>query len=221
MLNVYDIVLNLLDGNRIYEPFEWSNKDNIEHIKKIPMIRISSNFLNDIILNNVTVNKDFLQSIYRKAEVYSDKGTNVIDYACLFTDTYKIVGVEFDKSGRTLFKSYLLLDEEEEILELSNEIKLSKIEYKVSKKSNECLFLTRNEEFKRNYLLKEIKFAYKKGLFEKINYLYEEIFPSDKKTVEVRYKILIDSIKNNYSKEHNEIFKILNLSNSKRKTTLN
>ena len=34
MLNVYDIVLNLLDGNRIYEPFEWSNKDNIEHIKK-------------------------------------------------------------------------------------------------------------------------------------------------------------------------------------------
>lgn len=221
MLNVYDIVLNLLDGNRIYEPFEWSNKDNIEHIKKIPMVRISSNFLSDIILNNVTVNKDFLQSIYRKAEVYSDKGTNVIDYACLFTDTYKIVGVEFDKSGRALFKSYLLLDEEEEILELSNEIKLSKIEYKVSKKSNECLFLTRNEEFKRNYLLKEIKFAYKKGLFEKINYLYEEIFPSDKKAVEVRYKILIDSIKNNYSKEHNEIFKILNLSNSKRKTTLN
>lgn len=221
MLNVYDIVLNLLDGNRIYEPFEWSNKDNIEHIKKIPMVRISSNFLSDIIFNNVTVNKDFLQSIYRKAEVYSDKGTNVIDYACLFTDTYKIVGVEFDKSGRALFKSYLLLDEEEEILELSNEIKLSKIEYKVSKKSSECLFLTRNEEFKRNYLLKEIKFAYKKGLFEKINYLYEEIFPSDKKTVEVRYKILIDSIKNNYSKEHNEIFKILNLSNSKRKTTLN
>ena len=65
MLNVYDIVLNLLDGNRIYEPFEWSNKDNIEHIKKIPMVRISSNFLSDIILNNVTVNKDFLQSIYR------------------------------------------------------------------------------------------------------------------------------------------------------------
>jgi len=153
MLNVYDIVLNLLDGNRIYEPFEWSNKDNIEHIKKIPMVRISSNFLSDIILNNVTVNKDFLQSIYRKAEVYSDKGTNVIDYACLFTDTYKIVGVEFDKSGRALFKSYLLLDEEEEILELSNEIKLNKIEYKVSKKSNECLFLTRNEEFKRNFYI--------------------------------------------------------------------
>ena len=90
MLNVYDIVLNLLDGNRIYEPFEWSNKDNIEHIKKIPMVRISSNFLSDIILNNVTVNKDFLQSIYRKAEVYSDKDTNVIDYACLFTDTYRL-----------------------------------------------------------------------------------------------------------------------------------
>lgn len=221
MLNVYDIVLNLLDSNRIYEPFEWSNKDNVEHIKKIPMVRVSSNFLSDVILNDITVNDNFLQSIYKKSEVYSDKGINVIEHACLFTDTYKIVAVEFDKSGKSLFKSYLLLDEEEEILELSNEIKLNKIDYKITKKKIENLFLTREEEFKRNYLMKEIKFAYKRGLFEKINYLYEEIFPTDKKTVDARYRILIDSIKNNYSREHDKIFKILKLTNSKKKTTLN
>lgn len=221
MLNVYDIILNLLDSNRIYESFEWSHEDNIEHIKKIPMIRVTSNLLDDIVKNNIIVGEDYLKEIYQKTEVYQDDGVSVIDYACLFTDNFKVVAVEFSKEGKSLFKSYLLLDEEEEILELSNEIKLRNLEYKVIKKEVENLFLTREENFRRNYLLKEIKNAYKKGLFEKINYLYEEIFPSDNKPIDEKYKILIDDIKKNYSKEHNKIFKILKLTHSKKKTTSN
>lgn len=221
MLNVYDIILNLLDSNRIYESFEWSHKDNIEHIKKIPMVRVTSNFLNDIIKNNIIVEKDYLKEIYRKTEIYHDNGVGVIDYACLFTDNFKVVAVEFNKEGKSLFKSYLLIDEEEEILELSNEIHLKNLNYKVIKKTSETLFLTREEEFRRNYLLREIKCAYKKGFYEKINYLYEEVFPKDNKPIEERYKILIDDIKNDYSKEHNKIFKILKLTHSKKKTTSN
>lgn len=221
MLNVYDIILNLLDSNRIYESFEWNHKDNIEHIKKIPMIRVTSNFLNDVIQNNIIVGKDYLKEIYRKTEIYNDDGISVIDYACLFTDNFKVIAVEFNNEGKSLFKSNLLLDEEEEILELSNEIKLRTLEYKVVKKSKENLLLTREEEFRRNYLLKEIKYAYKKGFYDKINYLYEEIFPSDHKSIEERYKILIQDIKDNYSKEHNKIFKILKLTHSKKKTTSN
>lgn len=221
MLNVYDIVLNLLDSNRIYESFEWSPKDNIEHIKKIPMIRVSSNFLSDVVKNHIIVNPSFLKEIYRKTEVYQDEGVSFIDYACLFTDNFKVVAVEFSKEGKSLFRSYLLLDEEEEILELSNEVKLRSLEYKGMKKPTQDLFLTREEEFRRNYLLKEIKYSYKKECYEKINYLYEEIFASDKKSVEERYQILMEDIKNNYSKEHNKIFKILKLTHSKKKTTSN
>ena len=66
MINVYDIILNLLDSNRVYESFEWSKKDNIEHIKKMPMIRVTTNTLYDIINSTFLVDKSFLNEIYRQ-----------------------------------------------------------------------------------------------------------------------------------------------------------
>lgn len=221
MINVYDIILNLLDGNRIYDFFEWKSNDNIEHIKKIPMVKVSSSFLKDIAQNSINIDINFLKEIYIKTEIYNDDSTTVIDYACLFTDSNKVIAVEFDKEGKSLFKSNLLIEEEEEILELSNEIKLQSIKYRIIKKYNYIKFLTREEEYRINYLLKEINYAYKKGLSEKINYLYEEIFPSDNKSLDDKYNILVNDIKENYSKNHNKIFKILKLTHSKKKTTSN
>ncbi len=218
MLNVYDIILNLLDGNRIYEPFEWNKKDNIEHIKKIPMIRVTTNTLDDIINTTFVIDNNLLNNIYKKSEVYTDTGVSKIDYALLFTDTYKVVAVEFNKDGKSLFKSYLLLDEEEEILDLSNQIELKNINYKVLKKNiNKCL-LTREEEFRKNYLLKELKIAYKKKKYEKINYLYEEIYPKDKKTLLDKYKILLDEIESNYSEKYNKLYNIVKLTHKKKTT---
>lgn len=219
MINVYDIILNLLDSNRLYESFEWNKKDNIEHIKKIPMVRVSTSSLDDIIHSVIVIDSDFLTEIYKKTEIYNDDGLSVIDYGVLFTDNFKIVAVEFNKEGKSLFKSNLLLDEEEEILELSNEVKLRKIDYKVVKKNKCNDYLTREEEFRRNYLLKELKNSYKKKLYEKINYLYEEIYPRDHKSIDERYKILIHDITNNYDAHHNKIFQVLKLINKKKKTT--
>lgn len=220
MINVYDIVLNLLDSNRIYESFEWSKKDNVEHIKRIPMIRVSTNTLNDIINSTFLVDKDFLIQIYKKTEVYNNDSISIVDYAILFTDNFKVVAVEFNREGKSLFKSFLLLDEEEEILELSNEIKLKNLNYKIIKKNKNIDYLTREEEFRRNYLLKELKSSYKNKKYEKINYLYEEIYPRDNNTIAEKYKILIDDITNNYIDDHNRIYKILRLTH-KKKTTSN
>ncbi len=220
MINVYDIILNLIDSNRVYESFEWNKKDNIEHIKKIPMVRVTTNTLYDIINSTFTVDKSFLNEIYRKSEVYTDTGTSKIDYGVLFTDTYKVVAVEFNKEGKSLFKSNLLLDEEDEILDLSNEVKLRSLDYKIVKRYNNSYLLTREEEFRRNYLLKELKISYKKKKFEKINYLYEEIYPKDNKSLVDRYKILLDSIDNNYNEKHDKLYGIIRLTH-KKKTTLN
>lgn len=221
MLNVYDILLNLLDSNRVYEYFEWSNKDNIEHIKKIPIIKISSKFLDDIINYQVTIDKSFLNDIYKKCEVYNNDKVSVIDYANLFTDGYKVVGVEFNKDGKILYRSFLMLDEEEEILEISDELRVSDIKYQKGKsKKDEGIYLTREEEFRRNYLLKELKFSYKKKMYEKINYLYEEIYGDILNKFEDKYNFLIQDIEKNYNYKHNELFKILRLIHKKRKTTL-
>lgn len=181
MINVYDIVLNLLDSNRVYESFEWRDNNNVEHIKKIPMVRVSTNTLDDIINSTFTIEKEFLKDIYKKSEVYNADVTEIIDYGILFTDNFKVIAVEFNKEGKSLFKSSLLLDEEEEILELSNDIKLMDLKYKILKKNKQTNYLTREEEFKKKYLLKELKNTYKNKKHEKINYLYDEIYPIDNK----------------------------------------
>lgn len=220
MINVYDIVLNLLDSNRVYESFEWRDNDNVEHIKKIPMVRVSTNTLDDIINSTFTIEKEFLKDIYKKSEVYNADVTEIIDYGILFTDNFKVIAVEFNKEGKSLFKSSLLLDEEEEILELSNDIKLMDLKYKILKKNKQINYLTREEEFKKKYLLKELKNTYKNKKYEKINYLYDEIYPKDNKIASEKYKYLINDIEDNYSAKHNKIYKILRLTH-KKKTTSN
>ena len=218
MVNIYDILLNLQDGNRVYEFFEWSNKDEIEHIRKIPLVKISSNSLDSLIKYNIIINKDFLIEIYKRTEIYDHNKINVIDYACLFTDGYKVLAIEFNKEGKSLFKSYLLLDEEDEILQISDEIKTKSIKYKKIKNTIKNNYLTREEEYKKNYLVRELKNAKKNNRIEKIKYLYEEIYPTSSKSVDEKYNILINDNTNNYRECYNELFKILKLSHSKKKT---
>ena len=33
MIYIYDILLNFIDGKRMYEFFEWNSEDVVEHIK--------------------------------------------------------------------------------------------------------------------------------------------------------------------------------------------
>ena len=70
-------------------------------------LRLDS-FINDTVI----IDKEFLTTIYQKTEVFNPDRIGVIDYACLFTDGYKVLGIEFNKEGKSLFKSFLLLDEE-------------------------------------------------------------------------------------------------------------
>lgn len=220
MINVYDIVLNLLDGKRVYESFEWEKIDNVEHIKKIPLIRVDTETLIDIYNNNVVVEAQLLKDIYLKTEVYNNDYHQVVEYACLLSDNMKVVAVEFDSYGNTLYKSNLLLDEEEEILALSNEIKIRSLKYQIKESQNEDIYLTRNEMIRKKYLLTELKKCFTNKNYEKLNYLYEELYNEDDKLIEEKYNKLIYEINNNYSSNHNKIYNILRLSN-KKKTTSN
>ncbi len=219
MLNVYDILINFQDSNRVYEFFEWNEDDGIEHIKRIPLIKINSNFLDKILKYKIIIDTEFLSNIYKKTEIYSDYKTIQVDYACLFTDGYKVVGVEFNKDGNLLFKSSLLLDEEDEVLDLSNKLKITNIKYNKVNRKVEEVFLTRREEYRRVFLLQELKSAKKKMNYDKINYIYGEVFPLDKKNEEEKYNVLIEDINSNYRECYNKLFNILKLVHSMKKTT--
>ena len=46
MTYIYDIVLNF--NNDFYEFYEWDKNDNLTLIKKIPLIKVESDFLDQV-----------------------------------------------------------------------------------------------------------------------------------------------------------------------------
>ena len=209
MTYVYDVLLNFTDENKIIEFFEWDNDDIIEHVKKIPIMRVSSKILIDIINNEIMVEKEFLERIKNNTTLY--KKTKNLQYAVLISDLNRVIGIEFDKEGKIISKSSLLLDEEEEIIEDCLDIKEENLNYKIIKKIEKENYLTRNETKKRRYLLKEIDNLYKEKDIDKLTYLYEELYKKDDTTFPEKYfKIKLD-LEQNYSKKHDELYNIVRL----------
>lgn len=209
MTYIYDVLLNFSDTERIVEFFEWNNNDSIDHIKRIPLIRISSNAFNELINNNIVVEKEFLDKIQDSTWMY--KKTKNLEYAVLITDLNKVIAFEFNKEGKIIAKSGLLLDEEEEIIEESYDLKEEKLNYKIESKINNNIFLTREEQKKQKYLLLELDNIVKENNKNKLNFLYHEIFLKDKLTFEEKYLKLKEDIEKNYTSKYNNLYEIVRL----------
>lgn len=209
MTYIYDVLLNFSDTERIVEFFEWNNNDSIDHIKRIPLIRISSNAFNELINNNIIVEKEFLDKIQDSTWMY--KKTKNLEYAVLITDLNKVIAFEFNKEGKIIAKSGLLLDEEEEIIEESYDLKEENLNYKIESKINNNIFLTREEQKKQKYLLLELDNIVKENNKNKLNFLYHEIFLKDKLTFEEKYLKLKEDIEKNYTSKYNNLYEIVRL----------
>ena len=214
MVYIYDIIINLTDDNRILEFFEWNEHDSIEHVKKIPLFKVSTNFIDDIISHEIKVDSKFLESIKNYTELFDIKTKKIMEYATLVSDGSKVIALEFSENGKVLYRSNLLLDEEEEILDIVENLDEKEIKYKKLKPRNINHFLTRKELFIKNYLLKDLKSSYKKKDINKIKYLYEECF--DKKDSTDCYNELVDDINNNFSDKHKKLFEILTMKEVKK-----
>lgn len=210
MTYIYDVLLNFTDENRIIEFFEWEKEDILEHVKKIPIMRVSSKTLKDLVTYNIKVEKSFLERIKDITTLY--KKTKNLQFALLISDLNRVIGIEFNKDGEIISRSSLLLDEEEEIIEECCDIKEEKLEYTLKNKLQKDNLLTRSENKKRRYLLKEIENLYKDQCVDKLTYLYDELYKKDNTTFQEKYlKIKVD-LEENYSKIHNDLYDIVRLS---------
>ena len=55
---IYDILLNF--NNYAYDIFEWNKDDKIVHLRKIPLIKLKSNDLFNLVNKKILFDKDFL-----------------------------------------------------------------------------------------------------------------------------------------------------------------
>lgn len=213
MIYVYDILVNFIDSNRIYEVFEWENRDDIEHIKRIPLFLCDYNLINDILNYEVYISEEFLNVIKDKTLLYKND-VEKIKYACLLTEGNRVYALEFNELGKIEYKSSLLLDEEEEVIQLSFQLKKYNINYEKKEKIDNKLYLTRKLEQKRNYIIKDLKNTYTTKNYSKLKYLYDECFGSDKTTNKSKYERLINSLDNLNSPIINRLNYILKLSHN-------
>ena len=147
---IYDIYLNF--NKTLYDFFDWNRKDNLMHIKKIPIFMIDSNTFNIITFNNIKIDSNFIKKIANTTEVWNN--TSSITCA-LFCDGDNIIAIEFNKDGISIKKSYLYIDEEAEILEDIDNYNVTNITFKLLDKTP-ILLTTRNEINMNNFIDKEL-----------------------------------------------------------------
>ena len=187
MTYINDIFINL--NYDYFEFYEWNKKDNIEHIKKIPIIKINNKTLLNIIKNKVTINSNYLTNYYQKCEKYHC--INHFNYIALSNGINAVI-VSFNNNGNILKKSSLLFEDEENICLLSKNMKQSKMPYNVIKMEKESN-LTRNQKEAKKYILNNIT----KISDNKLKYLYYDCFNKEENNINLIKDNIFKELKNN------------------------
>ena len=198
---IYDIVLNFTDYDNYLEFYEWDKSDSFTYIEKIPIYKINTLQMKDIMSYRIKINKDLLSKVFNKTITSNSK----IEYSFLVTDMERVIALMFDEDGLLIKKSSLLIDEEdaviEEVLDAYNDV----VDYSVEGNSSKISFFTRREKEIKNFLINRINYLYDNGNYDEISYLYYEILDEDV-SIDKKYKMLVNEIENN-----NKIMNLYNI----------
>lgn len=198
---IYDILVNF--NEFYYDFYEWEKKDNIIHVKKIPIIKIDKKDFGIICSNEIKID---IKNLKNKVELWNNKKQNKT--YLLLTSGTDILGLEFNNEGISIKRSSLIVEEELDVLDDTCKLEVSKLNYTIIKKINFQLN-TRQEIETKKIISKEIDKLLEQPNTNKINYLYYECFNK----IEPNIEKSLQNIKNNLDKPHiyNTLSKIFNL----------
>jgi len=211
---IYDILINL--NKELYDFFEWNESDQIDHVRKIPVFKLSAEDFKNIKYSSMKVDISLLTKIRNKTEVFGEKHKiEKKDCCALFTDGADLVVIEFDKSGHSLFKSVLLPEEASDILDECETIKEIPLNYKVLK-TPEQILNTRFETEVLEYINKEFEGLVRIKHIEKLKYLYFEWYGKLVDDNNALIGGLQKIYKTNFNDKHVGFYELLKLSNAEK-----
>lgn len=169
---IYDILLNF---NEVYfDSFDWNPEDAILKVRKIPYIRISSEDLLNIRNYRVKFDMDQFLKYKNKTYFYNEDEREKYEFSILLTDTKSALAIGI-KNGK-VYKSSILISEEDEVISLAIRKIEEKISYEVFEKNTSYELKTRKEVEKKDYTISQIKKIIDNNELEKAKYLYYECF---------------------------------------------
>ena len=125
----YDILVNLEED--FYEFYEWEKNDPIIAIKKTPLFKVNHKVIVDFLTYDITLDEELTINILEKTICKNQKEKL---NALLISDTKTSLFVEVNDKGQVIFKSKLLVEDENNINEIVNALKESDLKYHVGKK---------------------------------------------------------------------------------------
>lgn len=207
---VYDILLNL--QRRPYDFFEWNESDEIIHIRKIPFFRVSTKDLYNIKNHQIKFDEEFLKKIKNRCEVFTNKNVKILKYVCLFSDTNVALALEINEYGEKVRSSRLLIDEELDVNEVSQNIECSSINYFFNKIEQLPNFKTRKELKMYDYILKQLV----NDNYDKLKYLYLECFDREEEDFSKIVDDLIKELNCNWNKISKKMYDFFRLSSQRK-----
>ena len=215
MIYIYDILLNF--NNDFYEFYEWEKGDSIYHVKRIPIFKVDTKLIEEILTKKIKIDDPIVTTMLNKTEIFESKKIKTLKYAALLTDSYRVIGILLDDNFKVSKVSDLLLDEALDAIEISERGVLKEITYNIIGSKKENNFLTRNETRIKKCILAEIKNAYKEKDNLKLEYLYFEFFDKISSNIDEIYEKLMNSLSNEISEKHIKLYGLIRLANGKNK----
>lgn len=189
-MQVNNITLNFLDN--YIQFYDWLKKDKISINNNLLLLKVSSKMINDLISNQIII---------------SDLSSKKV----IFTDEYTYIAIMFDKSGKTQYKSSILLSDEVRLEKKLNKIKYSKYDYKILNQDTLDNELRINKDIKST-ILKELNNLKKENNKDKISYLYYEWFSKMEISVDKMLEKMLKRLNMPISQKEKEIFNLINIS---------
>ena len=169
---IYDILLNFQD--ELFDFYDWNNSDNILHIRKIPIIKISEKNLYNIKNNKVMFDEKFLNNIKNRTEIFTSRQIKSLEYAFILSDGLYVLGILVQ--GQKVKKSKMLIDEEIEALDLCERSSIQNINYKILRKEYQNDLKTREHIMMEKFIKRQIDKISVENDIEKLKYIYFECF---------------------------------------------
>ena len=207
---IYDVLLNF--QKEYYDFFDWNQNDNLYHMRKVPIIKVTNLNLKEIKNNIIKFDNNILNLINNKAERFSKNTISKQKYIFIISNENECLALKLNKNGIITHKSSLLPNEQDDIIEISKIQKITTLNYKIIKKQPINNFQTRFELENKKFIIEELDKIYKQNNFLKLNYLCLECFNHTEPTINKAYLKLkqeIQKANKNFIKLYN-IFKIIN-----------
>lgn len=201
---IYDIILNF--NEEFYDFYEWKSNDNVINVRKIPVLKVDENTYISLRNNKVQVSMETIDSLKKNFSLYNEKiEGNII---CLITNGMSAFGVMFNNNGYLIKRSGMLFDEEEEVIDESENIKEVKIDFiknEKQKSNNISRIVKEKQKFIKDYI---------SSLDDELTlkYIYYDYFEKEENKNNIK-EILLSEINSEWNSKLSKLYDLTKLLN--------